>query len=44
MQEKTISDGASRLRKYREKIREDKEYKEKETKGVEQLRKKDRVQ
>ena len=38
-EEKAISDGASRLRKYREKKREDKEYKEKEIKRIEQLRK-----
>ena len=36
MEEKGVSDGASRLRKCREKKREDKEYKEKETKGIEQ--------
>ena len=38
-EEKAISDGASRLTKYREKKRKDKEYKEKEIKRIEQLRK-----
>ena len=35
MEEKAISDGASRLRKYKEERREDKEYKVIETKIIE---------
>ena len=38
MEEKAISDEVSRLRRYKK--REGKEYKEKETKRIEQLRKK----
>ena len=42
-EEKTISDAASRSTKHRKKQRGDKEYKEKESKRIEQLRKKDQV-
>ena len=42
MEEKAISDQVSRLRKYKEKKREDKQYiQKKETKIIELLRKKD---
>ena len=40
MEEKAIIDGPSRLKKYWRKKRKDKEYKEKKTENIEQLRKK----